>query len=691
MATHPFNKDYFVEGPNEDILQMINEKYTESISLWQQFWYEGDIDTRMAAGDQSFYSYYFNTQPFRLQNQLFFNKLRRIRNMITGYQRRNRKSIISIPQHNSAQETADQFSEILIWSMNNANMFNTISEAFEGGITSGINLLSVWMDYRNDPVSGDIRCDNYSYNSFMLDPYFRKSDLSDCNFVWVRKWLSKPQAASLMPERAKEIEDLPYYANRDGKFPFQPENFQYSMKKLVAYDEFWYLDYRKVKTLIDPTTGETLEWKGNDEALQMYKRMYPNVKITHTDKQTVKVAIMINGRVFYHGPGMYGIDRYPFVPVFGYFEPEIQYFPWKMQGIVRGLRDAQYAYNRRKRIELDILESQINSGLKVKEDALVNPDDAFLTGQGRVLWLKKTAQMTDVEKEQPAQIPPSMFEASELLAKEILENSGVTEELLGMADGDKVGIVEMLRQGAGLTTLQGLFDQLDLSHKLLGEVMMEMVQQNFSIGKIQKILGKNPSKEFENQFFSKYNIQVEEGFMTNSQRKLQVAQLISLVESEILPANIAGPVILDAMTIQNKKQLIDAMQMQQQSQEQAEQAQLQAQMQEQAVVTQSLQAKAMSDQALAQERIAKVGLDAALNAERLSRSQEERDQGTLAKIKAAKELVDMDLSQLEKFINILKSIEEPKNDVEKQAENRLSKASETPRSNGLEKLHTILS
>lgn len=691
MVTQPFDSDYFVEGSDENILNMINEKYTESISLWQQFWYEGDIDTRMAAGDQSFYSYYFNTQPFRLQNQLFFNKIRRIRNMITGYQRRNRKSIISIPQHNSAQETADQFSEILLWSMNNSNMFNTISEAFEGAITSGVNLLSIWMDYRNDPVSGDIKCDNYSYNSFMLDPYFRKADLSDCNFVWVRKWLSKAQAASLMPERAKEIQSMPYYANRDGKFPFQPENFQYSMKKLVAYDEFWYLDYRKVRTLVDPVTGETLEWKGNEEALKIYKRMYPLVKIIQTDKQTVKVVIMINGKVFYHGPGMYGIDRYPFVPIFGYFEPEIQYFPWKMQGIVRGLRDAQYAYNRRKRIELDILESQINSGLKVKEDSLVNPDDAFLTGQGRVLWLKKTAQMTDVEKEQPAQIPPSMFEASELLAREILENSGVTEELLGMADGDKVGIVEMLRQGAGLTTLQGLFDQLDLSHKLLGEVMIEMIQENFSIGKIQKILGKNPSREFEDRFFSKYNIQVEEGFMTNSQRQMQVAQLLSLVESEILPPNVAGPVIIDAMTIQNKQQLIDAIQQQQQAQQQAEQAQFQAQMQEQSVVTQSLQAKAMSDQALAQERIAKVGLDAALNAERLSRAKEERDQGTLAKIKAAKELVDMDLSQLEKLINILKSIQEPESDVEKGAENRVSSAKPTPKSPELKKADALAS
>ena len=86
--------------------------------------------------------------------------------------------------------------------------------------------------------------------------------------------------------------------------------------------------------------------------------------------------------------------------------------------MVRGLRDAQFLYNRRRIIELDILESAITSGWKVKEGALVNPDDAFLNGQGRALFLKDTAQMTDAEQIVPPQVPPSMIQLSELLAKE---------------------------------------------------------------------------------------------------------------------------------------------------------------------------------------------------------------------------------------------------------------------------------
>ena len=86
-----------------------------------------------------------------------------------------------------------------------------------------------------------------------------------------------------------------------------------------------------------------------------------------------------------------GIDSYPFVPVFAYYEPQMPYFNWRIQGVVRGLRDPQYLYNRRKVIELDILESQVNSGWIFKAEALVNPKDVFMSGQGRGLALKKEA------------------------------------------------------------------------------------------------------------------------------------------------------------------------------------------------------------------------------------------------------------------------------------------------------------
>jgi len=54
--------------------------------------------------------------------------------------------------------------------------------------------------------------------------------------------------------------------------------------------------------------------------------------------------------------------------------------------------------------------------LKYKENALVNPKDVFLQGQGRGLAIKAEAQMDDVQQILPPQVPPSMIQLSEMLA-----------------------------------------------------------------------------------------------------------------------------------------------------------------------------------------------------------------------------------------------------------------------------------
>ena len=257
----------------------------------------------------------------------------------------------------------------------------------------------------------------------------------------------------------------------------------------------------------------------------------------------------------YSGPNPMGVDPYPFVPVLGYYDPQIPYFPYRVQGVVRGLRDSQYLYNRRKVIELDILESQINSGFKYKPDSLVNPKDIFLQGQGRGLAIKQDAQLSDVEQIQAPSIPESMIELSRILGEEIQQISGVNEELLGSAVDDKAGVLAMLRQGAGLTTLQILFDQLDYSQKLLGRLFIDLIQSNFSPGKIQRIINEEPSLQFYSKAFGKFDSGVEEGVNSTTQRQMQFAQLMEMRSAGI---EIPQDLLIRASTLQNKEELVEA-------------------------------------------------------------------------------------------------------------------------------------
>ena len=643
---------------HKGLLSRMESFYAESITLNQAFWAEADTDLRFFLGDQTMWNDIYGNVPTNRRRQFVFNRIKRVINMIGGHQRRNRKSTIVIPVENADSHTADQFSKIMLWIANNEGMLETISQAFEGSLVTGMNLLQVWTDYRSDPISGNIRIDNCSYNSFLMDPYFKKPDLSDCNGIWKRSFLTRREIISLMPDKQEEIAGLANNdsgTGRDGKFQYMPESYSYSYKNLLTYDEFYYRDYRTQKLLADTITGETMEWKSNaEDQLREFLQAYPQVTVIEQEIPTVRVAIVVQGKVLYDGPQPMGIDKYPFVPVFSYYHPESPYFPWRVQGVVRNLRDAQYLYNRRRIIELDILESQINSGFKYKENALVNPKDVFLTGQGRGLSLKEEANMSDVEQIQPPHVPPSMIQLSELLAQEVSQISGVNEELLGSANDDKAGILSMLRQGAGLTTLQFLFDQLDHSQKLLGNIILDLIQTSFTPGKVKKILeGKEPSPQFYNKAFGKYGCAIEEGLNTTTQKQMQFSQLLHLREAGIPVPN---ETIIESSTLQNKKELLDALAAQQQQAQQTQQMQMQAALQEQTARTNLANARAQADQGLGMERLSRIQENQALAVERQAQAQKDADIGLLNIVKALKEIDTVDLAQLEKLLALSKMV-----------------------------------
>ncbi|MFP3859240.1 MAG: hypothetical protein ACLFUW_00310 [Bacteroidales bacterium] len=647
------NPTYYTEG-NKNIIQMMDDTYSKYITINQSFWSEADIDMRFKVGDQTLWNDIYGNLPAFRRKQFNFNRIRRTVNMISGHQRQHRKSTSVVPVEGSDQQTADQSSKLIYHVNNSGNVLPIISEAFEGALTTGMNLMSVWMDYRNDPVNGDIRVDNVAYNAYLIDPYFKKMDLSDCNSLWTRKYLSRSQTMALLPGREEEIENMQGWGNRDGKFQFLPEAYNYGMQDLLVYDEFWYMDSRTQKNLVDGETGECIEWKGNDEDLEEFLKFYPQIIQTNSMVPSVRLAIVVQGKVMYDGPNPMGTDKYPFVPVWGYYDPEIPYFPWRVQGVVRAMRDAQYLYNRRRIIELDILESQINSGYIYKENSLVNPKDVFLQGQGRGLALKAGAQMDDVRKIEAPQVPPSMIQLSELLGKEIGEVSGVNEELLGSAEDDKAGVLSMLRQGAGLTTLQILFDQLDQSQKLLGGLTLDIIQKNWTPGKVRRIINEEPSSQFYNRAFGKYDIVIEDGLNTSTQKQYQFAQLMKLKE---LGLPIPATVLVEASTLQNKQELVNALQQQEEQQSQAQQQQQEVQIEVLKAQIEDLKSRAMANEGLGIERASRVQENRALAVERIAEAQKDRDLGTFDRIKAIKELTDIDLGQLEKALGIIEQIQ----------------------------------
>ena len=647
------------------IKKKIDSDYTANQAIWQIFWTEATLDTRLEAGDTTLMADLNAQLPNNNRGNWYFNRVRPLCSMVSGHQRRNRKSTVVVPLENGDQQTADQLSKILLYIYKKEGVYETISEAFhQGACITGLNLLHIYLDWRNDPVNGEIKVENCAYNSFFIDPYFRKPDLSDCQFVWRRTYMSHSAAASLMPDKYDEIMALqgnPTGTGRDGRFQYMPESYGQTQQNRLAYDEYYYRDYRKQKLLVDKVTGDTLDVSEKDKIdIDTFLLHNPQVELIIQDIPTVRLAIMIQDHVFYDGPQpIAGLDEFPFIPVMGYYNPMMPYFYTRIQGLCRSLRDPQILLNRRIILSADMLESQVNSGWIFKENAPVDVKHLFQTGQGRIIPLKQESQMTDIQPIQPPQIPPSFFQLQETFSKELNFVSGINEELMGMAIDDKAGILAAMRQGAGLTTLQILFDRLDFAQNMLGEKIMKVVKGNWTPGKIKNVLeGQEPAPLFYNKAFGKYHCMVELGFNTESQQQMQFAQFLQLREMGI---QIPDEDMIEAATIQNKTKLTQKMMQRAQQGAQMQQMQAQIGMQEVQSRIKLSEARAIADQGLGVERMSRVNENQALAHERRAQAVKDDQQALLTYARAIKELEGIDIDHLQKIIALKRMLQEDEN------------------------------
>lgn len=623
----------------KDLKQMQDWFYQSNYTGNSALWMQGAIDKRFKVGDQSLYNAMYG-QNYNQSQRFFFNLIRRHINMICGYQRKNRKSTITIPINENDDSLADDYNKVMKWCDDRDGFQEYLSQTFEGSCDTGMTLLHLYPDFTLDPISGDLFTDCVSYNNFLIDQNFRKQDLTDCNGIWRRRWTSKEGAKLLLPGYSKEIDKMKTGGMKDGRFPLQAELQNISINNLFTYDEFYYRDSREANIVLDPKSGEAVEWEEDEQdedgMMERTLAQQPWLVTKKVQVPTVKLVISLGGKVVYHGKNLLSIDAYPFVPSLCYHEPDIQSYAWRCMGVIRNLRDPQFLYNMRKVIELQILQSSLNAGWIYPVDVVTDPKAFRQTsgGDGFLIPLKTGHLPSEIQRIEPVAIPQSLLELSASLSEDITKISGVNEELLGSATDDKSGILSMLRQGAGLTTLQTIFDKLDYTQRLYGKIRLQAIRKNFSKGKIRNILGHEADPRFFTSHSQKYGIAVEEGNYSTSQRQMELQQLLHFKE---LGIGIADKSIIRAAFITNKKQVIEDMQEQNQQQAQQQQAQAQQQQKIDESKIMSELSKSKLNMAAASEKIANIN-------QIQSKSEHEKTEADLNLVKIMIELEDMDFA-----------------------------------------------
>mgnify|MGYP001329806229 CR=1 FL=1 len=633
-----------------------SDLYNEAWRSWGSYYPEAEKDVEFYAGQQ-----WTENERRKLAEEgrcaLVFNRSASVIDMLEGYQRQHRNSSIVSPIGDEDQAAADLHSKVLLFNEQSSNAYQHLSEGFGGALKSGMNLLSLYMDYRDDPVNGDIRISRDSYNGFVCDPYFSNLDFSDCSYVLKRRYISPKIAASLLPKYRKEIMDIAKTgADPDSMFQWLPYAPDVEDGNSVAYSEMWRMEWEAIPMMVDRATGKVFDWKGNEELLKEVSSRYGDrfQKITR-QVQRVRRDIMINKQHLETDYNPFGLNEYPFVPVICKFLPEVRDWSLRVQSLMRCMRDPQRETNKRRSQYIDIVESQINSGWIATEDSVVNPKSLYQSGQNKVIWKKLGTTPESLLPIPPVQVAPSMFTMQQQFDKDIVEIAGVNDSAFGRVENaNDSGILQMLRQSAAIVNLQTLFDNLRFAQKHLARKTVKLAQ-TWTPDKIQRITSQQPDEKFYDPNLSKYDIVVQEGMLTDTQRQAYYRQIVELTQMgvPVPPAE-----LLRAAPIQGRTDLIKAIEQQQQQQQQAQQQQ--EAMQQQLMRSQSMLAESQSiaNMATSEERYARAESNQGLNAERESRAVQQEMDAALKQVEAVRMLQGIDLDNAMKALQIVKHFQE---------------------------------
>lgn len=559
--------------PNQgNVRQWLDNLYSKFQPIEQSRWNQSNIDTLFYAGSQTFVNRYFNFSPTTSYQQYYFNLVQQPVNMITGYQRQHRKSIMYQAVDGADNQTTDQYTKLIQSVCSRGAIHEQFSKACELAAVSGMVMLQPYLDFSGDDhAQGQLKLKIWEYNAFLVDPYFREPDMSDAQFVWCQEYISKKEAEDRFPDKLENIAPMAGTPQRYGSFYFLPENYNMARNDLMVLSYVWYKWKKKKKRLYSEKRNQFFDFAGGEENLSQILQSIPDLQEVTVEVPCWKLAVVLNEQLMFQGDNPLGFDGCPFIPVFWNYEPHINYYDLRVRSLIRTMRDPQFLFNYKVITNNDIVSATINAGWKRKVGAVANEDNLKKSGQGWDVIINDGFEMTDCEKIIPSGVPESDLALAQQMDDLIWKTAGVNlENWAGQQDKQISTLTQMMKMAANLMVFQKYFDQWDYSLKLVGEKLLQITQANWNAEKVQLMIGEEPSPFFFSRIFSKFNTVVEESDLTPTQQNLQAQHMLEINQAfgrEVFPPS----KIIPKLNITGKGEIIPFLE-QQEQQIQASQA-----------------------------------------------------------------------------------------------------------------------
>lgn len=665
--------------PNQgNVRQWLDNLYSKFQPLEQARWNQANIDTLFYAGNQSFINRNLSFTAGITAQQYYFNLVQQPVNMVTGYQRQHRKSIVYQASDGADPQTTDQYTRLISNVCQKEGIHESYSKSCELAAIAGMNLIQPYLDYTgDDPAQGQLKLKVWEYNSFLVDPYFRQPDMSDAQFVWCQEYISKKEAESRFPDKVSAITPMSGTPQRYGNFYFLPENYNMARNDLMVLSYVWYKWKKNKKRLYSRTRNQFFDFS-KDANLEQILYHIDDLEEVTVESPCWKVAVVLNDQLMFQGDNpLWDGPECPFIPNFWNYDPHVNQYELRSRSLIFPMRSPQFLFNHKVITNNDIASATINAGWKRKVGAVANEDNLKKAGQGWDVIINPGYELTDVEKIIPSAVPESDLALAEQMSSLIFKTSGIDlENWAGQQDKQVSTLTLLTKQAANLLPFQKYFDQWDYSLKLVGERLLQYALYNWNEAKVALLIGEEPSPHFYSRIFAKYQTVVEEGLLTPTQKNLQAQQLLDINSTfgrEVFPPSM----IIKDMNIQGKAEAMEFLKGQEEQMQsvQAEAQNIQHAFEE--MKMKELIAKIHNQLSQARERDARSESNVGLFEERMSMISKNHALAAKEKMAALEQLLEtiQKFGEIETFLksNQLESIKYDEEEKEKIARHDIEK------------------
>lgn len=425
-----------------------------------------------------------------------FNRVQVIIASVSGSEINNRTEVRFIPREIGDAKPNEILTAGAEWFRDEANAEDEESQGFEDTLICGIGWTETLLDYTSDS-DGAPRVVRIDPLEMCWDAHAHRKGLQDATRAARVRQIPIAEARDMFPDAddadlhadwidAKDDEGAEHRNLIGDQYKSGRHGDDEAPSTVTVVQVQWRERARSVE-YVDPQDGQRKEMPKADWD-KLAKVMPVDIAIPNrpVTRYVWKQAFLGKSGVLLENQPCK--DGCTFKAITGNYDRKDKRF----YGLLRVMMDPQKYANKWLSQTLHIINANAKGGVMYEQDAV---EDARAFEEGWAAADSATPVKTGalsggrIQPKPQVQMPAALMQLTQFAISTIRDTSGVSLELMGMADRQQAGVLEYQRKQASMTTLAVYFDSLRFYRKQQGEVILSFLRDHIApTGRLVRIV-----------------------------------------------------------------------------------------------------------------------------------------------------------------------------------------------------------